>query len=124
MSKHYIRIDNNRIITKGFSTDFEKPQENDICINEDGGRHFELLGQINPSLLNMQGVYLYKYENGEITKRTEEEIGRDINEIPKEPSQAELVMLALADLDTQRQQDKLDTQLAIAELTSALMGGE
>lgn len=124
MSKHYIKIDNNKRITKGFSTDFEEPQENDICINENGGRHFELLGQINPSLLNMQGVYLYKYENGEITKRTEEEIGNDINEIPKELSQTDLVMLALADLDTQRQQDKLDTQLAIAELTSTLMGGE
>lgn len=36
----------------------------------------------------------------------------------------ETLKLALADLDTQRQQDKLDTQLAIAELTSALMGGE
>lgn len=36
----------------------------------------------------------------------------------------ETLMLALADLDTQRQQDKLDTQLAIAELTSTLMGGE
>jgi len=36
----------------------------------------------------------------------------------------EVLKLALADLDTQRQQDKLDTQLAIAELTSALMGGE
>jgi hypothetical protein len=36
----------------------------------------------------------------------------------------ETLKLALADLDTQRQQDKLDTQLAIAELTSTLMGGE
>lgn len=36
----------------------------------------------------------------------------------------ETLKLALAALDTQRQQDKLDTQLAIAELTSTLMGGE
>lgn len=36
----------------------------------------------------------------------------------------ETLKLAIAELDTQRQQDKLDTQLAIAELTSTLMGGE
>lgn len=36
----------------------------------------------------------------------------------------ETLKLALTDLDTQRQQDKLDTQLAIAELTSTFLGGE
>ena len=33
-------------------------------------------------------------------------------------------MLAVADLDMQREQDKIETQLAIAELAETLLGGE
>lgn len=51
-----------------------------------------------------------------------QEMPKSETELLKEEN--ETLKLALADLDTQRQQDKLDTQLAIAELTSALMGGE
>lgn len=51
-----------------------------------------------------------------------QEIPKSEIEVLKEEN--ETLKLALADLDTQRQQDKLDTQLAIAELTSTLMGGE
>lgn len=39
------------------------------------------------------------------------------------PTQEQLTMLAIAELDNQRQQDKLETQLAIAELTNSLLGG-
>ncbi|WP_315114232.1 hypothetical protein [Clostridium intestinale] len=53
-----------------------------------------------------------------------EEFSEPFEPMEKEPSENEIIMLALAALDTQRQQDKLDTQLAIAELTSTLMGGE
>ena len=74
----------NRII-KGFSTDFEDPQESDICINEEGGRHFEMCGKINPNLVNEKGIYLYKYENGEVVPRTEEEINIDTAALPTPP---------------------------------------
>lgn len=70
-NKHYIRLEGNKII-KGFSDVFEQPQDGDICIGE-GGRHFELNGQCNPPLAD-GGVYLYKYENGEIIALTQEEI--------------------------------------------------
>lgn len=78
-TKHYIRVDANNRIIKGFSTAFEQPLETDICINEDGGRHFEMLGIVNPPLMNMQGIYLYKYENGEAIERTAEEMQADID---------------------------------------------
>ena len=73
MSKHFIRLDTNNNIIKGFSTDFEQPIETDICINEDGERHFELNGEINPPLIDMQGRFNYKFSDGKVVKLTEEE---------------------------------------------------
>ena len=55
-NKHYIRIDTEGRIIKGFSDAFEQPIDGDICINEKGGRHFEMLGVVNPPLMNMQGI--------------------------------------------------------------------
>lgn len=46
-----------------------------------------------------------------------------LNHAPKEPTENETLMLALADLDAQRVQDKLETDLAIAELAETLIGG-
>lgn len=79
----------------------------------------------------------YKIENLDETKELYTINDKDLfievepicQEIPKSEvellkEENESLKLALADLDTQRQQDKLDTQLAIAELTSTLMGGE
>lgn len=122
MSKHYIRIDQNNRIIKGFSDDFEEPMETDICINEDGGRHFEFLGNINPTLINSEYIYIYKYENGEVLQRTENEIEQDLATL-HEASQNESV-LSIEDLKRQLQEDKIQTQLAIAELASSLLGGE
>lgn len=73
MSKHYIRINENNHIIHGFSDVFEQPLETDICINEEGGRHFELSSKTNLPLLNEFGRALYKYINGEILETTEEE---------------------------------------------------
>ena len=66
MNKHYIRVDLNNNIIQGFSDAFENPQEGDICINENGERHFELLGVINPSLITTDGVYFYQYIDGNV----------------------------------------------------------
>ena len=40
--KHYIEIDKDNYITKGFSDAFEKPTEDSICVAENAGRHFNL----------------------------------------------------------------------------------
>lgn len=40
-----------------------------------------------------------------------------------EPTTDELLMMAVADLDAQREQDKLEQQLAMAELAEKMMGG-
>jgi hypothetical protein len=91
-TKHYITLDGLNIL-RGFSSAFEQPLEGDICINDDGGRHFEIDGEINPCLNNQNGVHLYKYVAGTIIPRTTEEIQIDediINSRPLPKSEAEL----------------------------------
>lgn len=53
---------------------------------------------------------------------TQTEINTIVN-VPKEPSSDEIIMLAIAELDAQREADKLETQLAIAELAETITGG-
>lgn len=86
-NKHYIRIDEENRVIKGFSDAFEKPKEGDIVINEKGGRHFRLPfeNRVNPPLKTDEGVPLYKYENGEAKERTQEEIQADIDALPPSP---------------------------------------
>lgn len=60
MYKHYIRVNKDAYIEKYFSSAFEKPQEGDICINESGGRHFNL------ELRNADGMLCKKYVDGQI----------------------------------------------------------
>ena len=72
----YIRVKDTSIV-KGFSDAFETPIEGDICIDESDTRHFHIAGEINPTICNMDGVYLYKYIDGEIIKKTDEEIAAE-----------------------------------------------
>ena len=79
-NKHYIKVDSYGRIVDGFSDAFRQPTEDAICINEQGGYQFRLSpnGEENPCLWDWDGmISLYKYEGGEIVKRTEEEIEAD-----------------------------------------------
>ena len=40
-----------------------------------------------------------------------------------EPTEMESMMLAIAEIDAQRELDKVESEMAIAELAEALMGG-
>lgn len=82
-NKHYIRLDEKNYIEKGFSDAFEDPIVTDICINEQGGRHFELDGVINLSLINMDGRHLFKYVDGKVIKTTEDERVTELATFPK-----------------------------------------
>ena len=77
MAKHYIITDETGRIVRGFSDDFEQPDASAICINEDGGRHFELNGVINPPMTDYNGVPLYKLDGGKVVARTQEELDAD-----------------------------------------------
>ena len=96
-NKHYITVDNHNRIVDGFSDAFRQPSDTDICINEQGGYQFRLFpgGEENPALHEWQHMIpLYKYENGKVVKRTEEEIEADIAAIPEPeavPTQLDMV---------------------------------
>lgn len=81
-NKHYIRIDEKNRIIEGFSDAFENPLETDICINENGGRQFEINGEINPTLVNEYWCHLYMYEDGIIREATEEELKEEQASFP------------------------------------------
>lgn len=55
--------------------------------------------------------------------KSRKEIEKEQN-APNPLTKNEMLMLAIADLDAQREQDKIETQLAIAELAETLLGGE
>ena len=77
MAKHYIITDELGRILRGFSDDFEQPTDGAICINEDGGRHFELNGVINPPMMDYSGTPLYKFDGGKVVERSQEELDAD-----------------------------------------------
>lgn len=84
-NKHYITVDDRNRIIDGFSDAFRQPSDADICINEQGGYQFRLFpgGEENPALNDRKHrIPLYKYENGEVVKRTEEEIEEEIAALP------------------------------------------
>ena len=54
---------------------------------------------------------------------TQEEIILITNQIEPEPTELEYMMMAIAELDAQRAFDKTESEMAIAELAEAMMGG-
>ena len=76
---HYIRIDAESRIIHRFSTAFERPQDGDICITEQGGYQFRLFpgGEENPPIRNDYGVLLYKWVKSTVVARTPQEIEAD-----------------------------------------------
>jgi hypothetical protein len=63
MTKHYINIDENNNIIRAFSDKFEQPDQDSICVCEDGCLHFNLV------LQTIDGYYRYKWENSEIVEK-------------------------------------------------------
>ena len=103
-NKHYIKTDDRDRIVDGWSNG-PKPDKDisgTICINEKGGYQFRLViggvqAEENPTLWTMDGIPLYKYEDGAVKERTEEEIEADRALIlPPPPSETEKLR---ADMD-------------------------
>jgi hypothetical protein len=67
---HYIRINKNNEITHAFSNAFEQPQKKDILLRETEQRHC----QLNVLSEKYIGKYKYKYIDGKIIKKTDEEL--------------------------------------------------
>lgn len=97
--KHYIRVDEQNRIVFGFSDAFCKPDDDDICINDQGGYQFRLYpdGEENPSLTDWDGIPRYRWDGEQAVERTEEELEADRAAVPA-PAPTEQEMLR-ADVD-------------------------
>ena len=65
-----------------------------------------------------QGLYAPKWDGTQWI-----ETGQAPELTPQEPTELELLMLAISELDVQRELDRTENQIAIAELAESLIGG-
>lgn len=65
-----------------------------------------------------QGLYQPKWDGEKWV-----ETGQAPEPTPQEPTELELLMLAISELDVQRELDRTDNQVAIAELAELMIGG-
>lgn len=112
--KHYIRLkENDVIIIKRFSSAFEEPQEGDICVNEDGGRHF------NDPITNERGQYDRQWISGQEILRSREVLDAEWLERPPEPpSEIELIGRQLVDRELESLLLRSENELLGSQLVS------
>ena len=130
-NKHYIKTRADGAIIDAFS-DGPNPDRNTadaICINEQGGYQFRLFpnGEENPSLCDMDGIPLYKWDGQAVQLRTEAEIAADHAAIPTPPpSEMELLRQEVARLsaeNAQMKQGQTNIEMALCETYELLLGG-
>lgn len=85
-NKHYITIRPDNVITDAWS-DGPHPEKDTaiaVCINNKGGYQFRFYpdGEENPSLYDMNGIPLYKWDSTNVIPRTKEEIEAEKALIP------------------------------------------
>ena len=105
-NKHYIDVDSQGRIVDGWSDGphpQRQPTDQSVLLTDRGGYQFRLpvseiepsgeivrtMSEENPSLWTMDGIPLYKYEDGEVLPRTEEEISAGRAAIPEPPPTAQ-----------------------------------
>lgn len=87
-NRHFIEVDENNNIVRGFSDAFVQPTSNSILLTDEGSFHFRLFadGEQNPNLYTMDGMPLYKWDGEQVVARTEDEIEAEMAAIPKPPA--------------------------------------
>lgn len=94
--KHYIRIDRTNIVIHGYSDAFEQPQQGDVQLAGEFGRHFQI------QIMTDRGQFKYNLIDGVITERNQAELDTEWEHRPKPPPTIEdkisLMQAALDDL--------------------------
>ena len=124
MAKHYIITDEAGRVLRGFSDDFEQPTDGAICINEDGGRHFELNGAINPPMTDYNGVPLYAFDGKQVVARTKLQLDADkpaVISVPTIEERVQVIELAVKELATNGV-GTAELEAALAEIEAVLNG--
>jgi hypothetical protein len=120
--KHYIRLkENDIIIIRRFSSAFEEPQEGDICVNENGGRHY------NDPVTNDRGQYNRQWIGGNEFPRPQEVLDYEWNTRPPDPpTELDIIGQQLVEKDIQLMQLQSDNDVLgqqLVEIDIRMMTG-
>ena len=121
----YVRIDDtNRIVdinSNAFLTDISDWIEIDRGF---GDKYHHAQGNYFPKpIYEERGIPVYKYVDGEVLERTQEEIDADYHEPVPQPSETDLALVELAALESENAVRLDEQDAALVELAALITGG-
>ena len=121
----YVRIDDtNRIVdinSNAFLTDISDWIEIDRGF---GDKYHHAQGNyLSKPLYEERGIPVYKYVDGEVLERTQEEIDADYHEPVPQPSETDLALVELAALESENAARLDEQDAALVELAALITGG-
>ena len=121
----YIQIDDASRIVAINSSAFLPSTEGWIAIDSGlGDKYHHAQGNYFPrSIYEERGIPVYKYIDGKVLERTQEEINADYHEPVPQPSETDIALVELAALESENA-TRLDEQdAALVELAALITGG-
>lgn len=121
----YIQIDDASRIVAINSSAFLPDTEGWTPIDEGAGdRYHHAQGNYFPKpIYEERGIPIYKYIDGKVLERTQEEIDADYHEPVPQPSETDIALVELAALESENA-TRLDEQdAALVELAALITGG-
>lgn len=121
----YIQIDDALRIVAVNSSAFLPSTEGWVAIDSGAGdRYHHAQGNYFPKpIYEERGIPIYKYVDGEVLERTQEEINADYHEPVPQPSETDIALVELAALEAENA-TRLDEQdAALVELAALITGG-
>ena len=121
----YIQIDDTSRIVGINSSAFLPSTEGWIAIDEGlGDKYHHAQGNYFPRpIYEERGIPVYKYVDGEVLERAQEEIDADYHEPVPQPSETDIALVELAALESENA-TRLDEQdAALVELAALITGG-
>lgn len=109
--REVFKIDNNGYITNVFHAIFDK---DNVCLDD-----------LSEGVITTQPQSLYRarWSGVEWVEDMSQEEIDELNTQAHTQTELDSLMLAIAELDIQREIDKTETQMAIAELANTMLGG-
>lgn len=121
----YIQIDNASRIIAINSSAFLPSTEGWIEIDRGlGDRYHHAQGNyFSKPIYEERGIPIYKYVDGEVLERTQEEIDADYHEPVPQPSETDLALVELAALESENAARLDEQDAALVELAALITGG-
>ena len=121
----YIKIDDASRIVDINSSEFLPSTEGWIEIDRGlGDRYHHAQGNyLSKPLYEERGIPVYKYVDGEVLERTQEEIDADYHEPVPQPSETDLALVELAALESENAARLDEQDAALVELAALITGG-